>query len=111
MEAQPPFECVSKSSSGDASFSNRKHMTPSLDHKVGNGIFINPRSILRMRMERASVMDRAKVEIKSRASLTFVELQLYANLGRCTILSLKDEVPKKVLTWLAIIFHSDSFHD
>lgn len=38
--AQPPFECASESSSENVSSDSRKHMTPSLDHKEGEGIFI-----------------------------------------------------------------------
>lgn len=52
-DAQPQFEELSSNSSSENVFSgNHKHMTPFLDHKEGEGIFINPTSILRVRIER-----------------------------------------------------------
>lgn len=50
MEAQPPF--VQSFDSLGEKFSSPDR-TPFMDHKEGKGIFINPRSILRMRIERA----------------------------------------------------------
>lgn len=51
-EAQPPFKQSSDSSRKNISSAQR---TPFMDHKEGDGIFINPRSILRMRIEMAEV--------------------------------------------------------
>lgn len=56
MEAQPPFEFVSsKSSSEDIPLDYHSYMTPFLDHKVDECIFLNGRSSLRMRLERTEV--------------------------------------------------------
>lgn len=52
MEAQPPFEQSSDSSSKDIS---SEYMILFLDHKEGDGIFINLRSILKMRIRRVEM--------------------------------------------------------
>lgn len=52
MEAQLPFGQSSDSSGENIS---SDHMTPFMDHKVGEGIFINPRSTLRMTIEKVEV--------------------------------------------------------
>lgn len=54
MKAQPPFEQSSNSSSENIS-SGRK--TPFMDDKEGEGIFVNPSSILKTRIERESAVD------------------------------------------------------
>lgn len=56
MEAQPPFEHIySELSRESVPLDHQKYMTPFLDHKEGDDICLNPRSILRMRTERADV--------------------------------------------------------
>lgn len=52
MEADIPFE-QSSSSSGESA--SGKHKTAFRDHKEGKGILINPRSILRMRIEKTGM--------------------------------------------------------
>lgn len=48
-EAAIPFELMSSSS---AEVVPQNHQTPFLDHKDGEGIWIHPRSVMRMRVER-----------------------------------------------------------
>lgn len=53
MVAQPPFEYVSSKSSGvHVPLDHHKYATPFLDHEGGDDLFINPSSIIRMRIER-----------------------------------------------------------
>lgn len=49
-------------------------MTPFIDHKEGEGIYINPRSILRMRIERVKVpWTELMFETKSQSNSPFAE--------------------------------------
>lgn len=51
-EADIPFE---QSSDSYGSAVPRDHQAPFMDHEEGNGILIEPRSILRMRVEKGEV--------------------------------------------------------
>lgn len=55
MEAQPPLEFVSLNLLEDILLCYHSYMTPILNHKDGAGIVLNPRSIPRIRVERAEV--------------------------------------------------------
>lgn len=62
MEAQPAFEHLSSEPPGEnVSLDSHKYVTLSLDDEEGDGFFINPRSIPRMRRKGRSVMGRVKV--------------------------------------------------
>lgn len=50
------------------------HVTPFLGHKEGDGIFINSRSLLRMRLQRAEVLQiDLKFEMKSQRNTPFAD--------------------------------------
>lgn len=51
-EADIPFE---QSSSSFKESVDPSYRTPLMDYKEGNGVLISPRSILRMRVERAEI--------------------------------------------------------
>lgn len=56
VEAQPPFaQLSSNSSSKNVSSSYHKHMTPFVDQKEGEGIFVKPKATVRMRIKSAEV--------------------------------------------------------
>lgn len=68
--AELPFELTS-SSSGETVPHN--HRTPFLDHKDGEGIWIHPRSIIRMRANRGEICwSDIDFETKSQTSFSFV---------------------------------------
>lgn len=70
-EAEFPFELASSSLSETVPHG---HQTPFLDHKEGEGIWIHPRSVIRMRVERAEVCwSDVDFEAKSHTSLSFVQ--------------------------------------
>lgn len=70
-EAEFLFELTSSSSSETVPHS---HQTPFLDHKEGEGIWIHPRSVMRMRVERGEVCwSDVDFEAKSQTNSSFVE--------------------------------------
>lgn len=68
-EGEIPFELMS-SSSGKAV--PHKHRTPFLDHKEGEGIWIHPRSIMRMRVEGELCWSDVDFEAMSQTNSSFV---------------------------------------
>lgn len=70
-EAEFPFELNSSSSSETIPYG---HQTPFLDHKEGEGVWVHPRSVMRMRVERGEVCwSDVSFEAKSQTSPSFVE--------------------------------------
>lgn len=73
MEAQPMFQQLSSDLSDETVSSvNREHITPFLVYKGGEGIFINPRTILRIRIEITEVpWTELRIEEKSQSNTPF----------------------------------------
>lgn len=70
-EAEFPFELASSSSSETIPHG---YQTPFLDHKEGEDIWIHPRSVMRMRVERGEVCwSDVDFEAKSQTSSSLVE--------------------------------------
>lgn len=70
-EAEIPFELTS-SSSGEAI--PRDHQTPFMDHMGGDGILVNLRLVLRMRVEKGEVCcSDINFEAKSQTNLSFAK--------------------------------------
>lgn len=71
VEAEFPFGLTSSSSSEAVLHG---HQTPFLDHKEGEGIWIHPRSVTRMRVERGEVCwSDIDFEAKSQTNSSFVD--------------------------------------
>lgn len=73
MEARAPFEFVDfESTSSERPLAHHVYKTLFLDNKYGDGSMISPRSIFRMRVDKAEVpWSDIQIEIKSQRHLAF----------------------------------------